>query len=35
MASAGGSWHVTRGGNRYAVKRGESRQKAVSRRRRR
>lgn len=33
MASSGGRWHTTRGGNRYAVRKGESVQRAVRRNR--
>lgn len=31
MASSGGRWHTTRSGNRYAVRKGESVQRAVRR----
>ena len=33
MASSGGRWHTTRKGNRYSVRKGESVQRAVRRRR--
>lgn len=35
MASSGGRWHVTRSGNRFYVRKGESVQRASRRQRRR